>query len=273
MPREDTDRLAGDGVPDPRRAVWIPEVDNDRVVVGRGMLEGIQQLCGVDRWVGGTGHDEQRSAEQSSQVAGRSARGRPLPARPRRPSDTTRACRVEDRPDRLCSAASRQRGRHTPTARDLQCIVVAVFVSYRREDSAGWAGRIHDALEGHFGDHQLFMDVADISLGEDFRDVVRRRLSTVETVIVVIGPQWLAVENANGDRRIDDPRDVVRLEVAAALQSPATVIPVLVDGASMPGPAELPAELALLSFTNALEIDPAGFSDDMHGWSEPPIRT
>lgn len=153
--------------------------------------------------------------------------------------------------------------RHTPTAHDLQCIVVAIFVSYRREDSAGWAGRIHDALEGHFGDHQLFMDVTDISLGEDFRDVVRRRLSTVETVIVVIGPQWLTVENANGDRRIDDPRDVVRLEVAAALQSPATVIPVLVDGASMPGPDELPAELSLLSFTNALEIDPAGFSDDM----------
>jgi hypothetical protein len=141
--------------------------------------------------------------------------------------------------------------------------MAGVFISYRREDSAGWAGRVHDALAGHFGDHQLFMDVADISPGEDFRDVVRRRLSTVETVIVVIGPNWLEVQDTTGGRRIDDPRDVVRLEVMAALQSPVTVIPVLVDGSSMPGPDELPSELSLLSFTNALEIDPARFSDDM----------
>jgi hypothetical protein len=141
--------------------------------------------------------------------------------------------------------------------------VAGVFISYRREDSAGWAGRIHDALEDHFGDHQVFMDVSDITPGEDFRDVVRRRLNAVDTVIVVIGPRWLAVEDAHGGRRIDDPRDVVRLEVTAALQSPATVIPVLVDGASMPGPDQLPSELSLLSFTNALEIDPARFAHDV----------
>lgn len=86
--------------------------------------------------------------------------------------------------------------------------MAGVFVSYRRGDSSGWAGRIHDHVASHVGESQFFMDVSDIDLGDDFRDVIRRRLSVVDTVIVVIGPDWLTIEDKDGSRRLDDPGDV-----------------------------------------------------------------
>lgn len=132
--------------------------------------------------------------------------------------------------------------------------MAAIFISYRRSDDAGEAGRLFDRLKRRFGE-RVFMDVeGGIQPGEAFAEVIARRLLGCRAAVVVIGPRWLAATDARGGRRIDDPADWVRIEVATALRSGAEVFPVLVDGATMPTAAELPAELAPLAGRQALEL-------------------
>ena len=128
-----------------------------------------------------------------------------------------------------------------------------VFISYRRVDAAGYAGRLEEALERRFGGGSVFRDVLDIPPGEDFVKVIRDRLARAHTVLVLIGPRWAGAE-ANGRRSIDDDGDFVRLEVAIALESGKRVIPVLLPGASMPAESDLPAVLMPLSRRNALTL-------------------
>ena len=120
-----------------------------------------------------------------------------------------------------------------------------LFVSYRREDSAGFAGRLTDALEQRFGVGSVFRDVDDIQPGEDFEAVIERRLHDAKAVLVLIGPGWLAA-SAAGERRLDHPQDFVRREIELALGSGRPVVPILVGGASMPEAAVLPASTALI---------------------------
>jgi hypothetical protein len=137
--------------------------------------------------------------------------------------------------------------------------MAGIFLSYRRDDSAGFAGRLADALEAEFGPGSVFRDVDDIHPGEDFVAAIQRHLERVDTVLVMIGPRWLAADEKGG-RRLDEPGDFVRREIEAALHSGKPLIPVLVGGAAMPAEAELPAAIAGLARRQA-----AGLSDDRWG--------
>ena len=121
-----------------------------------------------------------------------------------------------------------------------------IFISYRRHDQAAFAGRLYDRLEYEFGDQQLFMDVDSLRLGADFVDELEAALSCCVALIVVIGKFWLNSVDASGNRRLDDPDDFVRLEIEHALNRKIRIIPILVDGASMPRRADLPNSLAPL---------------------------
>jgi len=128
-----------------------------------------------------------------------------------------------------------------------------IFISYRRQDTAGYAGRLYDRLAHHFGADRVFMDVEGIEPGLDFVDAIERAVGSCEVLIVIIGPGWLATDSA-GKRRLDDPKDFVRIETGAALGRHIRVVPVLVDKAVMPLAEELPADLAPLVRRQAIEL-------------------
>lgn len=136
-----------------------------------------------------------------------------------------------------------------------------VFISYRREESSGLAGRLYDRLADRFGDDQVFMDVDTIALGADFVEVITEAVSSCQVLLAVIGPHWLTITDQEG-RRLDDPDDVVRLEIATALGRDIRVIPILVEGAAMPRRRELPDELATLARRNALILRHESFRFD-----------
>ncbi|MFN7122585.1 MAG: toll/interleukin-1 receptor domain-containing protein [Hydrogenophaga sp.] len=129
-----------------------------------------------------------------------------------------------------------------------------IFISYRRDDSAGYAGRLYDRLSAHFGADQVFMDVAGIELGTDFVTAIEQAVGSCKVLIVVIGDEWLSTTDGAGRRRLDDPHDFVRLETSVALEREIRVVPVLVGGAMMPRADELPAELKSLARRQAIEI-------------------
>lgn len=140
-----------------------------------------------------------------------------------------------------------------------------IFISYRRDDSAGYAGRLFDYLAAHFGGHNVFMDIDTIEPGEDFRRVVQTAVGTCDVVLVMIGKQWLSIRDSQGHRRLEDPRDWVRMEIAGALVNPKVrVIPVLVREAEMPGVHELPTDLKELSWRNAIELSDTRFQHDVN---------
>jgi hypothetical protein len=138
-----------------------------------------------------------------------------------------------------------------------------IFISYRRSDSAMAAGRLYDHLSNHFSDHLLFMDIDTIEPGEDFVEVLQNAVGSCQALVAVIGPEWLSSTDQAGQRRLDDPNDFVRLEIAAALERNIRVIPVLVDGASMPTLQDLPDVLAKLARRNALFISNERFRYDI----------
>jgi formylglycine-generating enzyme required for sulfatase activity len=133
-----------------------------------------------------------------------------------------------------------------------------IFICYRREDSGPAAGRIYDRLESHFERGQVFMDVDDIPLGVDFRDWLDRQIRQCDLVLVVMGRHWLTAEDANGQRRLDAPRDFVRTEIEIALERNIPLIPVLLDDAQMPDEAALPASIAPLVYRTAATVHAAG---------------
>jgi hypothetical protein len=138
-----------------------------------------------------------------------------------------------------------------------------VFISYRRDDSSAYAGRLYDHLCTRFGPERVFMDVDTIRPGEDFVQAISDRVASCDALIVVIGRRWLTSADATGARRLDDANDFVRLEIASALECKVRVIPALVDGAQMPGPRDLPPDLAPLSRRNAIEISNTLFRQSM----------
>lgn len=138
-----------------------------------------------------------------------------------------------------------------------------VFISYRRDDRPGFAARLAEALENTFGAEHVFRDVEDIRPGEDFVTVIETRLQAVDVVLAVIGPAWLSVER-NGVRRLDEPGDFVRLEIASALEAGKPVWPVLVGGAKMPSQADLPEPIRALARRNAVVLTDPGWRDDVN---------
>ncbi len=139
-----------------------------------------------------------------------------------------------------------------------------VFINYRREDAAPYAGRLYDRLTARFGENQVFIDIDQIEPGEDFVEVINRKVSACDIVIVAIGPRWLSATDASGKRRLDDEEDFVRMEIVAALQRKIRIIPVLVGGAQMPRKQDLPVALAPLSRRHAIELSEIRFHADVN---------
>jgi hypothetical protein len=129
-----------------------------------------------------------------------------------------------------------------------------IAISYRREDSTGITGRVYDRLQTEFGKPNVFMDFDSIPYGIDFRQHIKKTLEKAKVVLVVIGPDWFGHGPRRG-RRIDDPNDFVRLEVAGALERGIPVIPVLVNNAKMPKAENLPGDITELAFRNGLVLD------------------
>jgi hypothetical protein len=142
-------------------------------------------------------------------------------------------------------------------------VLRSVFVNYRRADSEGEAGRLFDDLVSRFGEKSVFMDVAAIEAGRDFRKAIDQSVATCSAVLAIMGLEWLELKNSLGQRRLDDPDDFVRLELASALRRDIPVIPVLVRGAKMPPADRLPDDLKDLAYRNAIELTHARWKSDV----------
>jgi len=135
-----------------------------------------------------------------------------------------------------------------------------IFISYRREDSIAYAGRIYDRLSAHFGASSVFMDLDTLDPGVDFVKVLQQTVASCDVLLAVIGRQWLGAYGA----RLSDPGDFVGREICAALeQETIKVVPILVGGAAMPKPGELPRRLAALSNRHAFILPDVGFQQTL----------
>jgi hypothetical protein len=138
-----------------------------------------------------------------------------------------------------------------------------LFISYRRDESAGHTGRIADRFTEHFGKDRVFRDIDSIEPGLDFAEAIESAIGSSGVMLAVIGRNWLTATDAAGRKRLQDPHDYVRMEIAAALQRNMRVIPVLVQEASMPDTDELPEDLAPLTRRNAYELHDSSWGDDV----------
>lgn len=137
-----------------------------------------------------------------------------------------------------------------------------IFISYRRDDLAGFAGRLADALASVFGADNVFRDIEDIHPGQDFVLTIEQQLKSVDVMLVMIGPAWLTVSR-NGVRRLDEPDDFVRREIQAGLASGKVVLPVLVDGASMPAEKDLPPAIGVLARRQSFVLSDTAWGSDV----------
>ena len=137
-----------------------------------------------------------------------------------------------------------------------------IFISYRREETAFPASWLFDRLVTRFGRDQVFKDVDSIQPGESFVERITTAAGSSLVLLALIGGRWLTIAGQDGRPRLDDPRDLVRLEIEAALARNVRVIPILVDGARMPRAEELPAGLAKLAYRQALELRANRLDDD-----------
>lgn len=147
--------------------------------------------------------------------------------------------------------------------------MVRVFISYRRQDSAPWSGRLFDSLASRFGVDNVYLDIATIAPGMDFASHIEQALSRSDIVLLVIGPHWLqASYRSDNRRRIDDPEDLVRREIQLALSVGKPLIPVLVGGAEMPPRQALPVEIAQISEFAAHRLDDSRWNRDVEALVE-----
>ena len=159
-----------------------------------------------------------------------------------------------------------------------------VFISYRRQDSAGHAGRLADSLIARLGREHVFVDVDSIAPGQDFVAAIRDAVNRSDVLLVVIGQAWLTAATDDGVRRLDVQDDFVRLEIESAFRGGITIVPILVQGASMPADSMLPDSLRRLSRCNAVMLRDGHWSREVDhlveklgaatdaGTSAPPAR-
>lgn len=138
-----------------------------------------------------------------------------------------------------------------------------IFLSYRRADTSGYVIAIYDRLIQTLSSKDIFRDLDTIDYGEDFVEVIENAVQQCDVLLAIIGQQWVKITDAEGQRRLDNPEDFVRLEIAIALRRNIRVIPVLVGGATMPSADDLPEDLKRLVRRNALEIRDRDFQAHM----------
>ena len=129
-----------------------------------------------------------------------------------------------------------------------------IIISYRRSDSDAIAGRIRDKLAAHYGNRSIFMDIDNIPFGADFREHIQNAIVQNDLLLAIIGPKWSGATKGSRSR-LQEEMDLVRIEVETAMKAGIPVIPVLVNGAKMPKPEELPESLKDFSFKNAADVD------------------
>jgi formylglycine-generating enzyme required for sulfatase activity len=130
------------------------------------------------------------------------------------------------------------------------------FICYRRDDSAYAAHTLCLAIQNRFGKDSVFIDVHSIPLGVDFREHIRQSVTSCDALLAMVGEDWIDAKNAQGERRLDDPRDFVRLEIGVALSNGIPVVPVVIDNARMPAEEQLPDELKPLAYRQSAELRP-----------------
>jgi hypothetical protein len=138
-----------------------------------------------------------------------------------------------------------------------------IFISYRRRDDPGGAGRLFDALNEAFEPDRLFLDVDSIEPGQDFGDVIEDRIAKSAVLLAVIGQHWVDASDDRGNRRLDDPQDYVRMEIETAMKQDKRVIPVLIGDAKMPGADVLPESIRKFARHNAVMLRYERFHDDI----------
>jgi TIR domain len=138
-----------------------------------------------------------------------------------------------------------------------------IFVSYRRQDTRHVAGRLFDRLADRFGRSHVFMDVTSIEPGYDYVEAINEAVSRCAVLLALIGQNWLSALDEKGNRRIDNPNDLVMLEVKAALDQGIRVIPLLVDGAFAPKRDDLPEMIADFTRRNCFRLDHETFDSDL----------
>jgi hypothetical protein len=134
-----------------------------------------------------------------------------------------------------------------------------VFISYRRTDGGGWAGRLNDHLALRFGSNVVWQDVDDLEIGKDYLPQILKKIKSSDAVLIVIGPHWLK----DGLRRLRNTKDVLRMEIQHALKSRAAVVPTLVGGAEMPSAKKLPRAIAGLVKRNGIALSDADWARSM----------
>ena len=140
--------------------------------------------------------------------------------------------------------------------------MAGVFISYRRDDTAGHAGRLFDTLVRRFGEPSVFMDLTDIAPGADFVETLDQAVGSCDVLLVLIGRHWLSADS-QGRRRLEDPHDFIRREVATALTRNIPVMPVLLQGARMPTADELPQDIKALARRQAIELSESRWETDV----------
>jgi len=141
--------------------------------------------------------------------------------------------------------------------------VGGIFISYRRGDSEGQARALSLELANYVGKNSVFIDVDSIALGRDFRESLHESLESCDVVLALIGPNWLDIKDPDGRRRLDDPADFVRQEIATALKRNIPVTPFLVQDAPMPAADRLPDDVKELAFRNGFKLSHAQWRSDI----------
>ncbi|MFG6101444.1 TIR domain-containing protein [Leptothoe sp. EHU-05/26/07-4] len=126
----------------------------------------------------------------------------------------------------------------------------SIFISYRRSDSSDIVGRIYDKLTSHYGQDSVFKDIDSIPYGVDYREHIRHWVNQCQVMLVIIGLDWLETTTVEGQRRLDNPKDWVRLEIEMALERGIPIIPLLVNNARLHASSALPQSLQKLSYYN-----------------------
>ena len=206
-------------------------------------------------------------ATRAAEWAGRAAGWAPGPAARALGRQTVPLSRRKD-PDirrirfgRLALAIEGSRAEFVSEA--VEAALGGIFISYRRGDFEGQARALSIELANYVGEGSVFIDVDSIALGRDFRQSLHESLELCDAVLALIGPNWLDIRDPAGRRRLDDPDDFVRQEIAAALKRNIPVTPVLLQGASMPAQERLPDDLKDLVFRNGFELSHMRWHSDV----------